>query len=341
MAGGIGSRLWPASTPQQPKQFIDMLGTGRSLIQLTVERFLPVCDPDHFWVVTSRHYVDLVRSQLPAVPPAQILAEPEPRNTAPCIAYACWKIAARVPDAHIVVTPADAIVRDPFLFGEVVGSALDFAAGGGRIVTIGISPDRPETGYGYICAEGDAYGKVCPVQAFKEKPDLETARAYLAAGNYYWNAGIFVWTAATIMDQIRRYAPGIAGVMDRLAPSFYTEGEEAALEALFPQCEKISIDYAVMEKSPDIHVIAADFGWSDLGSWSAVRDHLPLDEAGNGRVGEHVRLQDCSGCIVHAPDGEQVAVEGLKDCIVAVRDGAVLVCRLSQDQQVRQLSQGL
>ncbi|MBR2228522.1 MAG: mannose-1-phosphate guanylyltransferase, partial [Bacteroidales bacterium] len=249
MAGGIGSRLWPLSTPETPKQFIDILGVGQSLLQLTVERFLPVCPPDRFWVVTSEKYVDIVREQLPAVPDDQILAEPEARNTAPCIAYACWKISGKDPDANIVVTPADALVLKTFAFADTIKKALTFTEVYDAVVTVGITPSRPETGYGYIHAAEAVEGKIVKVSEFKEKPDLPTAEAYLADGHYFWNAGIFVWKASTIMQELRTYAPQIAGVMDRLAPSFGTEGETAALKELFPTCEKVSIDYAVMEKS--------------------------------------------------------------------------------------------
>ena len=207
MAGGIGSRLWPLSTPERPKQFIDVLGVGKSLIQLTVERFLPVCAPDKFWVVTSEKYVDIVREQLPDIPAEQVLAEPEARNTAPCIAYACWKIAQRYPAANIVVTPADALVLRTDAFADAIRKALAATDGTDAIVTVGITPTRPETGYGYIHAAEAVPGEVVKVSAFKEKPDAATAEAYLADGHYFWNAGIFVWNVKTITRQLRAYAP--------------------------------------------------------------------------------------------------------------------------------------
>ena len=339
MAGGVGSRLWPISTPQMPKQFIDVLGVGRTLIQLTVDRFLPVCRPEHFWVVTAARYVDIVRAQLPDIPADQILAEPVARNTAPCIAYACRKIARNHPDADIVVTPADALVLKTERFAAVIAEALRCVSGTGKIVTVGIRPTRPETGYGYICASEVATDRVVKVDAFKEKPDLETARHFLQAGNYFWNAGIFVWNAATINAQLRRHAPQIAQIMDRLEPSFYTEGEAAALEELFPQCDKISIDYAVMEKSEDIYVIASDLGWSDLGTWGSIRAHLPADGQGNAAVGRDVRLFGCRDCIVHADGAGTVVAEGLEGYIISASDGNILVCRLSEEQHIREYSQ--
>ena len=338
MAGGIGSRLWPLSTPDTPKQFIDILGVGQSLLQLTVERFLPLCPPDRFWVVTSEKYVDIVREQLPAVPDDQILAEPEARNTAPCIAYASWKIARKDPDANIVVTPADALVLKTFQFAETIRKALTFTEVYGGIVTVGIAPTRPETGYGYIHAAEAVQGQVVKVSEFKEKPDLSTAEAYLTDGHYFWNAGIFVWKVSTIVEELRAHAPQIAGVMDSLAPSFCTEGETAALKELFPTCEKISIDYAVMEKSKGIHVIAADLGWSDLGSWGSVKTHIEPDADGNAVIGGDVRLFGCKDCFVHTAGEKTVVVEGLEGYIVAESADRLLVCRLSEEQRIKEFS---
>lgn len=338
MAGGIGSRLWPLSTPEMPKQFIDILGVGRTLIQMTLDRFRPVCEADHFWVVTSEKYVDTVRAQIPEIPEDQILAEPLARNTAPCIAYACWKIAKRFPKANIVVTPADALVLKTDLFAETIGKALSFTSDSDAIVTVGIAPSRPETGYGYIYAPEAVMGSVAKVSEFKEKPDLTKAEAYLADGHYFWNAGIFVWNAATIMREMRAYAPQIAGVMDNLSPSFYTPSEVQELKRLFPTCEKISIDYAVMEKSDRIHVIAEDLSWSDLGSWGAIKEHIPSFSDGNAVVGEDVRLFGCKGCIVHAANLKTVVAEGLEGYIIAESDGRLVICRLSEEQHIKDYS---
>ncbi len=271
MAGGQGTRLFPLSTPEKPKQFLDLADKGRTLIQLTYDRFLAVDPLARFWVVTSADYVPLVREQLPDIPQEQILAEPAPRNTAPCIALACWKIKSRFSDANIIVTPSDAFVSSPDLFAVTAKKALEFTAGKKAIVTIGIKPVSPHTGYGYIQvsdAKKAEKGKIVKVAAFKEKPSLELAEKYLAEGGYYWNAGIFVWNAGTIEEEFRAFAPAIAGVMDRIP--FYTPGEQAAMQDLFPGCEKISIDYAVMEKSSDVYTIAADWPWSDLGSFAAI-----------------------------------------------------------------------
>lgn len=339
MAGGIGSRFWPMSTPEYPKQFIDVMGVGKSLIQLTVERFKDICPKENFWVVTSERYVDIVKEQLPQIPAQHILAEPEARNTAPCIAYACWKIRKEFPQANIVVTPSDALVIDTAEFARCIAVALEKTADSQAIVTLGMMPTRPETGYGYIAALGEADAKgICKVEAFREKPDVETAKGYLAAGNYFWNAGIFVWNADTITNAIRRYAPQIAGVMDELEPALFTDKEAEELKRLFPTCEKISIDYAVMEKAEDIFVLPAEFGWSDLGSWGSLRTLLPQDEAGNAKVGGRVDMYNCRNCVVHAAEEKRVVLEGLDGYIVAEKNGQLLVCRLSEEQRIKEFA---
>ena len=338
MAGGIGSRLWPLSTPDRPKQFIDVLGVGRSLIQLTVDRFAPVCAPENFWVVTGEKYVSLVKEQLPMIPSDQILAEPEGRNTAPCIAYASWKIQRKDPQANIVVTPSDALVLKTAEFADTISKALEFTAERDAVVTVGIAPTRPETGYGYIHAAEALHGELVKVSEFKEKPDLDTAIGYLEDGHYFWNAGIFVWNVDTIVSELRAYAPQIGGIMDELSPSFFTPAEAGELHRLFPQCEKISIDYAVMEKSPRIYVIAEDLAWSDLGSWGSVMTHLKADSDGNTAVGEDVRLFDCNNCLVHVAGEKTVVVEGLDGYIVAQSAGKLLICRLSQEQHIKEFS---
>ena len=341
MAGGIGSRFWPMSTPEYPKQFIDVMGVGKSLIQLTVERFKGICPKENFWVVTSEKYVDIVKEQLPQIPAQHILAEPEARNTAPCIAYACWKIRKEFPQANIVVTPSDALVIDTAEFARCIATALEKTADSPAIVTLGMKPNRPETGYGYIAAKENAdQAGIYEVEAFKEKPDKDTACKYVEAGNFFWNAGIFVWNADTITNAIRRYAPQIAGVMDELEPALFTDKEAEELKRLFPTCEKISIDYAVMEKAEDIFVLPAEFGWSDLGSWGSLRTLLPQDEAGNAKVGGRVDMYNCRNCVVHAAEEKRVVLEGLDGYIVAEKNGQLLVCRLSEEQRIKEFAAG-
>jgi mannose-1-phosphate guanylyltransferase len=341
MAGGIGSRFWPMSTPEYPKQFVDVLGRGMSMIQMTVERFAPLCPIENMWVVTSADYESLVREQLPQLPVENVILEPAMRNTAPCIAYACWKIRQKNPSANVVVTPADALVVDVDDFRNVISRALEFTAAGRRIVTIGIRPTRPETGYGYIAAGAEVEAadqnnvRILKVDSFREKPALEVAKEYLAAGNYLWNAGIFVWNINTIVDSMRAFVPQLAQKMDAMSEAFYTADERAVVGEIFPTCEKISIDYAVMEKADYIYTIPGDFGWSDVGTWGSLWTLLSHDENGNAVVGENVHLNDCKGCIVHAPGTESVVLQGLEDSIVVERDGRLLVCRLSEEQRIK------
>ena len=300
MAGGVGSRLYPLSTPEKPKQFLDLLGVGKTLIQLTYERFLAVDPEAHFWVVTSEAYYKYIKEQLPAIPDEQILLEPVARNTAPCIAYVSWKIAQRYPDARVMVAPSDAYVPDIKAFAETVNSALAFVMPGadrasktpdqvggdvmpevggnvmpdsdrasGAIVTIGITPDHPDTEYGYIHVAESGEG-IVKVSEFKEKPSLEVAERYLAEGGYFWNAGIFVYGVETMIAELRSFAPSIAALMDELAPALYTRSEQSALADIFPRCEKISIDYAVMERSSLVYMAPSAWSWSDLGSFAAI-----------------------------------------------------------------------
>lgn len=340
MAGGIGSRFWPMSTPECPKQFIDVMGCGRSLIQLTADRFDGVCPRENMWVVTSEKYIDIVREQLPEIPESNILAEPCARNTAPCIAFACWKIKKKHPYANIVVTPSDALVIDTSEFRRVMEKALRFTDDSSAIVTIGIRPTRPETGYGYIAAANQLQTdkEIYTVDAFKEKPDKETAEKYLAEGNFFWNAGIFVWNVRTITSVMRVYAPGIAQIFDRIFPDFYTEKENETIKKLFPTCEAISIDYAVMEKAQEIYVLPASFGWSDLGTWGALRGLLPQDKSGNATVGADVRLYESKNCIVHTSEEKRVVIQGLDGYIIAEKDNTLLICKLDEEQRIKEFS---
>jgi mannose-1-phosphate guanylyltransferase len=333
MAGGIGSRFWPLSTPEFPKQFIDILGCGRTLIQLTVDRFKGLCPMENFWVVTNAAYVDIVKKQLPEMPVNHILAEPAARNTAPCIAWACWRIKAEDPEANVVVTPADAVVMNPEEFRRVIGNALAFTEKSDAIVTIGIKPSRPETGYGYVEAGDSIGGEIRKVKAFKEKPQLEVAEQYLQAGNYLWNAGIFVWNVRTITEAIKTYKPNIASDMERMKTA-------ADVQEVFPQCEKISIDYAVMEPAAAdgrVYTHPADFGWSDLGNWASLHDKLQKDSENNGAVGK-VHLYECKNCVVHAEEAGKVVLQGLDGYIVSAKGDRLLVCKRSEEQRIKEFS---
>lgn len=332
MAGGIGSRFWPLSTPEFPKQFIDILGCGKTLIQLTVDRFKGICPPENFWVVTNAKYVDIVREQIPQMPVSHILAEPAARNTAPCIAWACWRIKAEDPDANVVVTPSDAVVMDPSEFRRVIKNALAFTENSDAIVTVGIKPSRPETGYGYVeAAPQNVSGEIKAVSEFKEKPSLDVAKEYLAKGNYLWNAGIFVWNVKTITAAIKAYKSNLAEDMDRIQATGDVEG-------IFPACEKISIDFAVMEpasRDKKVYTHPADFGWSDLGNWASLSDKLSKDANGNAAVG-NVSFFECSDCVVHVEDARKVVLQGLEGYIVSEKNGQILVCRRSEEQRIKE-----
>ena len=342
MAGGIGSRFWPMSSAQLPKQFIDVLGCGRTLIQLTVDRFKGICLPENIWVVTSANYVEIVKEQLPEVPEDHILLEPCRRNTAPCIAYVSWKIKAKNPKANIVVTPSDHIVMDVREFGRVVTSAMNFTAESDAIVTLGMKATRPETGYGYIEAD---LTMACPsnkeiyrVDAFKEKPNLATAERYLQRNNYFWNAGIFIWNVNTIVNALRVYQPSMAEIFERMLPYYYTDEEQAVVNELFPTCENISVDYAIMEKADEIYVFPASFGWSDLGTWGSLHENSEKDAHNNVCIGPNIKLYESRNCVVHTTQEKKVVVQGLDGYIVAEKNNTLLVCRLSEEQRIKEFS---
>ncbi len=340
MAGGIGSRFWPMSTPEYPKQFVDVLGQGRSLLQLTFDRFKGVCPSSNVWVVTSANYAGIVREQLPEVPVENILLEPCRRNTAPCIAYVSWRIKKLNPKANIVVSPSDHIVTDVKEFDRVVSSALSFVAESDAIVTLGMKPTRPETGYGYIQANlslpSSRNKELFAVDCFREKPDLQTAREYVAQDNFYWNSGLFVWNISTIVNALRVYEPSIADVFEGIFADLGTEREQAVIDREFPNCPNISIDYAVLEKAEDIFVFPASFGWSDLGTWGSLREISEKDADGNALIGPDIQAIECRNCIVHTVGEKRVVIQGLEDCIVAERDGVLLICKLSEEQRIKE-----
>lgn len=342
MAGGVGSRFWPMSTAEKPKQFIDVLGVGRTLIQLTYDRFETICPPENVWVVTNKAYVDIVKEQLPEIPAGNILCEPCRRNTAPCIAYVSWKIKSQNPSANVVVTPSDHIVMDAPEFRRVIGNCLKFTGETDAIVTLGMKATRPETGYGYIQADLTSSSprnkEIFRVDGFKEKPDLDTAKKYLADKNYFWNAGIFIWSVHTIVNAFRMYQPTLAGVFESMADVYGTEQEQATIDKRFPECENISVDYAIMEKAEEIFVCPASFGWSDLGTWGSLLTQTKHDDYGNSVIGNNVSLFETKNSIVHAVGAKQVVVQGLDGFIVAENEGRLLICKLSEEQRIKQFS---
>ena len=342
MAGGIGSRFWPMSTKEYPKQFIDVLGCGRTLIQLAMDRFEGVCPKENVWVVTSEKYVGLVREQLPEIPEENILKEPCRRSTAPCIAYVSWKIKTRNPKANIVVTPSDHVVMNVKEFQRVVTSALNYTELSDAILTLGMKPTRPETGYGYIEADlssSSASNKeIFRVDSFKEKPDVETAEKYIRQNNYFWNAGIFIWNVNTIVNAFRIYQPEIAEIFTEMMPHFYTANEQKEIDAHFPECPNISVDYAILEHSDEIYVFPADFGWSDLGTWGSLHAQMDKDLAGNVTIGQDISLYESRGCVVHTTQEKKVVIIGLDGYIVAENNDQLLICKLDDEQRIREFS---
>jgi len=342
MAGGVGSRFWPMSTTERPKQFIDVLGVGKSLLQLTVERFKGIVDADNVWVVTNQKYADTVSQQLPDMPRDHILCEPCRRNTAPCIAYVSWRIKSKNPKSNIVVSPSDHIVLDVPEFRRVISECLAFTADSDAIVTLGMKPTHPETGYGYIQADLSSKSlrnkEIFRVDSFREKPDLQTAKQYIQEKNYYWNAGIFIWNVSTIVNAFRIYQPQLAKIFESLLPVYNTEREQEEINRLFPECENISVDYAIMEKAEEIFVCPANFGWSDLGTWGSLLQQSKKDLYGNACIGQDINLFESHNCIIHTTQEKKVVVQGLDGYIVAENDDTLLICKLSEEQRIKQFS---
>lgn len=343
MAGGVGSRFWPMSTPDCPKQFIDVLGCGRTFIQMTFDRFKGLVSPENVWVVTSAKYADIVRLQLPEIPVTNILLEPCRRNTAPCIAYVSWRIKSQDSNANIVVTPSDHMVTDVITFQKVIQGALDFTSESDAIVTLGMTPTRPETGYGYIQADFASPSmknkNIFAVDKFREKPDLATAKEYVKQKEFLWNAGIFVWKAETIVQSIRIYQPEMAEIFDGLVPVYGTEEEQRRIDEEFPKCNNISIDYAVLEPAEEKFVYPASFGWSDVGTYGSLFTLLEKDASNNAVVGQRVDLYDSSNCIIHTSDEKRVVIQGLDGYIVSEKDNTLLICKLANEQEIKKYSE--
>ena len=342
MAGGIGSRFWPLSKDNYPKQFLDILGTGKSFIRSTYERFSPVIPDENFLVVTNKAYKQLVLEHLPMLQPDQVLCEPARRNTAPCIAYAAYHIQSRCKNANIVVTPADHLVTNEVEFQRIIRLGFDFLANNpNALMTIGIKPSRPETGYGYIqVPKQELLPEVVKVEMFKEKPDYDTAVKFVAEGNYFWNSGIFLWTLNGIMQAFKQYLPEMVEVFEKGIYNFGTPEEQDFINDHFVDCPNISIDYGVMEKSPNTFTIPADFGWSDIGTWGSLFTHAKKDENGNAKRGKVVSV-DNRNTIINIEEGTEAVVEGLEDYLVAFRDHSLLVCKLHDEQQIKIWIEGL
>lgn len=339
LAGGAGSRFWPISSEELPKQFLDILGCGRTLIQLTLERFNDLIPKENVWVVTAEKYREIVMEQLPEIPSSNILCEPCRRNTAPCICYVSWKIKKLNTKANIVVSPSDHLVVDIQAFQSAIDDSLSFAAETDAVVTLGLKPTRPETGYGYIKADltysSSRKHNIFRVDEFKEKPTLEVAKEYIQSPNYLWNSGIFIWNVNTIINAFRVYEPEVSSIFEGLVPYYGTDKEQNKIDESYPQCKNISVDYAILEKAEEIFVFPASFSWSDLGTWNSLREQSDMDKYGNVCIGDNIKLYDTYNTIVHTCNKKEVIVEGLDGYVVAEKEGKLLVCRLSEEQRIK------
>ena len=336
MAGGIGSRFWPMSRSACPKQFLDILGTGKTLIQDTFDRYEKLVPVENIYVITSREYVHLVKQQLRLLPEENILAEPSRKNTAPCIAYMAFKLMKRDPEALMIAAPADNHINDTDAFLKVLSQALDFVDSINALVTIGIKPTHPNTGYGYIQHQGpEAAPGVHQVKTFTEKPNQELAETFVASGDFLWNAGIFTWRVKTVLDAFEKYLPEIYEVFANEKEKFDTPGEEAAVEAIYPQCTNISIDFGIMEKADNVFVIPASFAWSDLGTWNSAWENTQRDYFQNAISGQNVVIVDARNCVINVPANKLVMLQGLDEFIVVDTKDVLLICKREKEQEIK------
>jgi mannose-1-phosphate guanylyltransferase len=338
MAGGVGSRFWPSSTKQRPKQFLDILGVGKSLLRMTFDRFNQIMPADHILIVTNKIYADLVKNELPELPVHNILCEPSRNNTAPCVAYTALRLLSVDKDAVFVTAPSDHVILKEELFLKHISDALNLAEDTGCITTLGIKPTRPDTGYGYIHVPGDIkVGENQKVLAFKEKPALDTAKSYLESGKYLWNAGIFVWKATELMKAFDAYAPDITRVLTRDISKFGSENEQAYIDSVYPQTPNISVDYAILERSDNVFTIPVEIGWSDLGTWNSLHDYLEKDSNQNVVIGSHASLTDTSNSIIRAAADKTIVIKGLKNFIVVDEKEALLIYPKDDEQEIKKV----
>jgi mannose-1-phosphate guanylyltransferase len=340
MAGGIGSRFWPLSRTSMPKQFLDILGVGKTFIRQTYERFSKIVPPKNFYVVTSVDYKGLVLNQLPELKEEQVLLEPLRRNTAPCIAYAMYKIQTVCPDANVIVAPSDHIILKEEEFIKQISAGIEFVESNNALLTLGVKPSRPETGYGYIQIskkkENLSPENLFKVKTFTEKPDLKMAEIFLASGEFFWNSGIFLWSMKSIMDAFNIFLNDISTLFSKGIKLYNTENESAFINKVYSECQGISIDYGLMEKAKNVYVLTADFGWSDLGTWGSLYENKGKDENGNVVFGENLFAYNTKNCIVNIPEEKTVVLQGLDGYIVVESNNTILVCRKEDEQHIRQ-----
>ncbi|HVS91540.1 MAG TPA: mannose-1-phosphate guanylyltransferase [Mucilaginibacter sp.] len=339
MAGGIGSRFWPISRTSYPKQFLDILGTGKTLIQNTYERFLKVCPKENIYVVTNENYAKLVQEQIPGMAEGQILTEPVMRNTAPCIAYGCYKIESLNPNASIVVAPSDHLILDEPAFITAIEKSLKMASENECLITLGIMPSRPDTGYGYIqYTDHSLNEEFHKVKTFTEKPNLELARTFIQSGDFLWNAGIFVWSAKAIVKAFNTHQPEMHEIFAEARSVYNSENEKPHIHTAYLQCTNISIDYGIMEKASNVYVLPSEFGWSDLGTWASIYQLANKDDDGNALIpSEKVITYDSSNCMVNVPADKLVVLRGLHDFIVVESNNTLLICPRDEEQSVKQV----
>lgn len=340
MAGGVGSRFWPLSKEETPKQFIDVLGTGRSLIQQTFDRFKPICPENNFFVVTSVDYKKIVQEQLPEINPENILCEPSRKNTAPCIAYAMTRIEKLNPNAKVIVSPADHLVQKDDEFRHIITEGINFVSKSDTLLTLGIKPSHPETGYGYIQVDKKPSKKdeIVKVKTFTEKPNFDLAKVFVESGEFFWNSGIFIWSIKSINTAFRELLPEVSNLFMNNIDKFGTSEESKIIEKIYFDCKSISIDYGIMEKANNVHVLVAEFGWSDLGTWGSLYTHSSQDQNGNSKIKGNVLFYESSNNIVNITSNKIAVIHGLNNYIVVETEGEILICKKEDEQQIRQFS---
>ena len=339
MAGGVGSRFWPLSKTNKPKQFLDILGTGRTLLQMTFDRFIDVCPVENIYIVTSLNYKETILEQLPDLTSEQILLEPARRNTAPCIAYANYKIYKKDPNAVIVTAPSDHLILKENIFQKVISEGLDFVADKDALLTLGIKPSRPETGYGYIQINGTKSAEnknINKVKTFTEKPNKELAKVFYESGEFFWNAGIFIWSLKSITKAFENYLPDVNQLFKDGIDLYYTEKEEQYISEAYSDCKNISIDYGVMEKAENVFVYGSDFGWADLGTWGSLYENSTKDENKNCIIGDKVFTYGVKNSIINVPKDKLVVLQGLEGYIIVESEGVLLICKKEDEQDIKQ-----
>jgi mannose-1-phosphate guanylyltransferase len=337
MAGGIGSRFWPMSRTSYPKQFLDILHTGKTLIQATYDRFARFIPTDNIYIVTSEEYEHIVMEQIPAMKKENILCEPSRKNTAPCIAYIAYKLNQLNANGSLICAPADHLILDEAGFNKVCLEAMNFVQKHKALITLGIKPTYPNTGYGYIQFDQQPVSdNVYQVKTFTEKPNTELAQTFMQSGEFLWNAGIFVWQIKNIVRAFEKYLPEMAEVFDGEKELFNTPNEKEAIDRIYPQCTNISIDYGIMEKADNVYIIPSSFGWSDLGTWNSAYENMDRDYLGNAVAGDQVMVIDATRCMVHAPNDKLVVLEGLDDFIVVDTKDVLLICKKDKEQEIKE-----